>query len=139
MATDVGTQYNTGQNVQRDAEATSVLERKKYIGMNVLRTEDPVFLTGRAKYTDDIHLTGMLHCAFLRSPHPHAKVVSIDKSAALAIDGVVAVITEEDLEPILTPFVTTLQRDDVATVHRAILDSTTVRRVGQPVAMVIAD
>src|SRR3954451_11598649 len=111
MATDIT--LNTGRNIQRDAEANTVLDRKKYIGMNVLRTEDPVFLTGRAKYTDDIHLSGMLHCAFLRSPHAHAKITSIDTTAALAIDGVEAVITEADLEPILQPFVTTLQRDDV--------------------------
>ena len=100
MATDT---LNTGRNIQRDAEANSVMDRKKYIGMNVLRTEDPVFLTGRAKYTDDIHLTGMLHCAFLRSPHPHAKITGIDKSQALAIDGVVAVMTEQDLEPVSGP------------------------------------
>jgi carbon-monoxide dehydrogenase large subunit len=130
---------NTGLNIQREQEANAVLERKKYIGMKVLRTEDPVFLTGRAKYTDDVHLTGMLHAAFLRSTMPHAKIKSIDSSAALAIDGVHAVITEEDLKSVLGPFATTLMRDEVLTVQRPIMDSTTARYVGQPIAMVVAE
>src|SRR5204863_175678 len=57
---------------------------------------------------------------------------------ALAIDGVVAVITEEDLKPILGPFVTTLMREEVVAVERPIMDSTTARFVGQPIAMVVA-
>ena len=130
---------NTGLNVQREAEAGAVLGRRKYIGMNVLRTEDPGFLTGRGQYTDDIHLPGMLHAAFLRSPHPHAKILSIDKTQALAIDGVVDVLTEADFEPVLGPFTTTLLRPEAETITRAIMDSTVARWVGQPIAMVVAE
>lgn len=136
MATE---SLNTGFNVQREAEAGAVLGRRKYIGMSVLRTEDPVFLTGRGHYTDDIHLPGMLHAAFLRSPHPHAKILSIDKTRALEIDGVVAVITEEDLDPVLGHFTTTLNRPDVETLTRAIMDSHVARWVGQPIALVVAN
>lgn len=53
-------------------------------------------ITGQARYTDDITLPGMLHGAFLRSPHPHARILSIDTSAAEAIEGVYAVITGKD-------------------------------------------
>ncbi len=130
---------NTGLNIQPTPEATDVLGRRKYIGMSVLRTEDPVFLTGRAHYTDDIHLAGMVHAAFLRSPHPHAKILSIDKERALAIPGVHAVYTQADFDPILGPFVTTVQRPEVLTVTRSIMDSTVARFVGQPIALVLAD
>ena len=54
--------------------------------------------TGRAVYADDIVLPGMLHAKTLRSPHPHARIVSIDASAALAMKGVHAVITGQDLD-----------------------------------------
>jgi len=53
--------------------------------------------TGRAVYTDDIQLPGMLHGKILRSPHPHARIVSIDTSAAAAVEGVHAVVTGRDM------------------------------------------
>ena len=68
-----------------------------YMGSSVLRKEDPALLTGHAGFTDDIHLPGMLHFALLRSPHAHAKVLSVDVSAARERPGVVAVFTGEDL------------------------------------------
>jgi len=69
---------------------------KNYIGSPVKRREDNRFLTGRGKYTDDIKLPGMLHAAFVRSPYAHAKIVSIDSSAASTADGVVAIYTGSD-------------------------------------------
>ena len=66
-------------------------------GERIKRNEDPKLLTGRALFTDDVHLPGMLHAAFVRSPYAHARLVSIDKSAALEREGVVAVYTAEDL------------------------------------------
>jgi carbon-monoxide dehydrogenase large subunit len=130
---------NTGLNIQSTAEATEVLGRRKYIGKSVLRTEDPVFLTGRAHYTDDIHVAGMLHGAFLRSTHPHAKILSIDTERALAIPGVHAVYTGADFDAITDPIVTTVQRPEVETVTRMAMDSTVARYVGQPIALVVAD
>ena len=53
--------------------------------------------TGRAVYTDDVTLPGMLHGKILRSPHPHARILSIDTSRAEALDGVHAVITGRDM------------------------------------------
>jgi carbon-monoxide dehydrogenase large subunit len=52
---------------------------------------------GRATYTDDVTLPRLVHAAFLRSPHAHARIVSIDTSAALAVPGVVRVFTGADL------------------------------------------
>ena len=67
------------------------------IGAPVLRREDRRFLTGRGQYVSDIVLEGELHCAFVRSPHAHARFGNIDKAAALAAPGVVAVFTGADM------------------------------------------
>jgi carbon-monoxide dehydrogenase large subunit len=67
------------------------------MGNSVLRKEDPPLLTGQANFTDDIRLPGMLHFALLRSPHAHARIRSVDVSAAMERPGVVAVFTGEDL------------------------------------------
>ncbi|HLH91541.1 MAG TPA: xanthine dehydrogenase family protein molybdopterin-binding subunit [Xanthobacteraceae bacterium] len=69
----------------------------KWFGASVKRKEDPAFLTGKGRYVDDIHLPGMLEVVVLRSPHPHAAIRGIDKSRALALPGVHAVITHADL------------------------------------------
>ena len=70
---------------------------RRYMGSSVLRKEDPALLTGQADFTDDIRLPGMLHFALLRSPHAHARIRSIDVSAAKERPGVVEVFTGEDL------------------------------------------
>src|SRR3954463_14961387 len=68
------------------------------IGHSVKRKEDPRFLRGMGKYIDDVKLPGMLHMAIVRSPYAHAKILNIDATAALALPGVVAVITGKDLK-----------------------------------------
>ena len=70
-----------------------------WFGASVKRKEDPLLLTGRGRYVDDIALPGMLHAAVLRSPHAHALIGGIDKRAALALPGVRAVFTFADLPP----------------------------------------
>ena len=60
------------------------------------RKEDARFIRGKGTYLDDIRLPGMVHGAVLRSPYAHAKINSIDTSAALALPGVAAVITAKD-------------------------------------------
>src|SRR6185295_18027270 len=69
----------------------------KYFGAAVKRREDPRYLRGEGRFVDDIRLPGMLHAAFVRSPYAHARIVAIDKSAALALAGVHAVIAYADL------------------------------------------
>jgi len=67
------------------------------IGARVLRKEDKRFITGKGKYTDDFKMPGMHYAAFVRSPHAHATIKSIDKSAAQAMDGVVGVLDGKEL------------------------------------------
>lgn len=68
------------------------------MGHRMKRKEDPRFIQGKGRYVDDIKLPGMLYMDIVRSPYAHAKIVSIDASEALAMDGVLAVITGKDLE-----------------------------------------
>src|SRR5574340_1574102 len=69
----------------------------RFVGRAVNRVEDPMLLTGRAEFIDNVALPGMLHCAILHSPYPHARITSIDTTAAEKLPGVVAVITGEDV------------------------------------------
>jgi carbon-monoxide dehydrogenase large subunit len=70
-------------------------------GSRFRRLEDPPLLQGRGRYVDDIRIPGLLHTAFVRSPHAHAKITHIDASAARALPGVHAVLTLDDLAPAL--------------------------------------
>ena len=67
------------------------------IGASVVRKEDRRFITGKGRYVDDIKLQGMTHAHFIRSPHAHAKVKSIDSSAAMKMPGVVGVLTGQEI------------------------------------------
>jgi len=76
----------------------------RYIGARVRKLDDPLLLTGRARFVDDVKLPGMLHAAFLRSPHAHARIVGVDVEAARRLPGVAAVLTGEDARRALHPF-----------------------------------
>ena len=67
------------------------------IGASVVRKEDKRFITGKGRYVDDVKLVGMTHAHFVRSPHAHAKVKSIDTSAAAKMPGVLAVLNGKQL------------------------------------------
>src|SRR5262245_21721316 len=71
----------------------------KYVGTRPIRHDGVDKVTGRAAYGADFTMPGMLHGAILRSPHAHARIVSIDSSAAAAMPGVKAVITGKDIPP----------------------------------------
>jgi aerobic carbon-monoxide dehydrogenase large subunit len=107
----------------------------KLVGQRIKRREDPRLIQGRATYVDDIKIAGMQHLAFKRSDVAHGRIVSIDTSAAQAMDGVEAVFTGADLAsligpmPIATPF--------PSPEHRAVAVDV-VRYVGEPVAVVVA-
>jgi carbon-monoxide dehydrogenase large subunit len=103
------------------------------VGHSVRRVEDERFVQGAGHYVDDIVLPGMLHLALLRSPVPHARIVSIDTAAAAAVDGVVAVLTGRDLEAYNLAWMPTLSGDT-----QAVLATDKVRFQGQEVAAVIA-
>jgi CO/xanthine dehydrogenase Mo-binding subunit len=69
----------------------------KWIGKSMKRVEDPRLLTGQGRYIDDIDLPNMLHAAVLRSPHAHARIKSIEVSAAAALPGVAKILTGADI------------------------------------------
>src|SRR5919199_4699289 len=107
------------------------------IGRSVRRVEDPVLVTGKGRYVDDIQLPGMLHMAFLRSPYPHATILSIQTSAARALPGVVAVVTGADLGERLHVPVMPLVPNMKIPPH-PLLARGAVHAVGVPVAAVVA-
>lgn len=69
----------------------------RYFGERIKRNEDPRLLTGRALFVDDVDMPGMAHIAFVRSPYAHARIKSIDVSAAKELEGVIATYTAADL------------------------------------------
>ena len=81
----------------------SALQDRRWVGKSIPRKEDPKLLTGRAQYVGDVSVAGMLHGAVLRSPHPNARIRSIDTSKAEALPGVVAVITGADAAELIDP------------------------------------
>ena len=98
------------------------------------RKEDPRFVRGQGRYIDDLKLPGMLHGAILRSPLAHAKIVSIDASAAQAHPKVKAVVTGADLAGLNLAWMPTMSYDT-----QAVLATDKVRFQGQEVAFVVAE
>jgi carbon-monoxide dehydrogenase large subunit len=103
------------------------------IGHSVRRHEDDRLVAGQGNFLDDHTLPGMLHMAILRSPVPHARITSIDTSAAAALDGVVAVVTGELLAQYDLAWMPTMSGDT-----QAVLATDKVRFQGQEVAAVVA-
>ena len=81
------------------------------MGHSVKRKEDPRFLRGLGNYVDDVNLPGMLYLDIVRSPYAHATIKNIDISKAMAIPGVLAVITGKDLEKYNLHWMPTLMSD----------------------------
>ena len=106
----------------------------KGLGCSRKRVEDARFTQGKGNYVDDVKLPGMLFGDFVRSPHAHARIKSIDASAALALPGVVAVLTAKDLEPLGLHWMPTLAGD-----KQMVLADGKVLFQGQEVAFVVAE
>jgi carbon-monoxide dehydrogenase large subunit len=115
------------------------LRPPQYVGARVLRVEDKKYLMGRGRYLDDMVLPGMRQAAFVRSPHAHARITSIDVSAATALKGVVAVLTGAGLAKMGTSLVADLQREEVLPVGKELMATDKVRHVGEAVAIVVAE
>ena len=103
------------------------------LGSSRKRVEDARFTQGKGHYIDDINLPGMLTGDFVRSPYAHARVKSINTDAAMALDGVVAVLTAKDLEPLSLHWMPTLAGD-----KQMVLADGKVLFQGQEVAFVVA-
>jgi carbon-monoxide dehydrogenase large subunit len=114
------------------------IARPKHIGARIKRTEDPRLLTGLGSYTDDRQVARVLHVAFRRSEHPHARIVSIDGAAARAAPGVVAVLTADDLADVRPLLATSRMKGYYATPILP-LARDTVRYVGEPIVGVVAE
>lgn len=107
----------------------------KLVGQRVKRREDPRLIQGRATYVDDIKIAGMHHLAFKRSDIAHGRIVSIDTSAAEAMEGVEAVFTGAQIAELLAPM--PIGTPFPSPVHRAVAVDM-VRYAGEPVAVVVA-
>jgi CO/xanthine dehydrogenase Mo-binding subunit len=108
---------------------TEIMSKRalKYVGQNVPRVDGVEKVTGGAKFLADLVIPGMLHGKILRSTHPHAQILSIDISKAEALDGVVAVLTGDDLVD-LNPIYN----------GRPVIAMDKVRYVGEPLAAIAA-
>jgi carbon-monoxide dehydrogenase large subunit len=104
------------------------------LGESIKRKEDGRFLRGKGNYLDDITLPGMLHMAIVRSPYAHARIRSVDTSAAAAVPGVVAVVTGELMAQHNLAWMPTMSGDT-----QAVLATDKVRFQGQEVAAVVAE
>src|SRR5262245_51195594 len=121
---------------------------ERLFGKSIKRREDPPFTPGPGQYVDDVKIPGMTYAAFVRSPHAHARIRSIDVSAAKAHPGVVAVFTGQDMTGVNSlPCGWDLRKEknipgvvqDLAMVPHMPLTSDVARHVGDPVAVVIAE
>lgn len=112
----------------------------RYVGRRMLRVEDPGLLRGEARYVDDVDVPGALHVAFVRSPHGHARIRSIETARARESPGVHAVVTGEEIGE-RGKLVTTIptRPDEVETAARTLLATGKARHVGDPVVAVVAD
>jgi aerobic carbon-monoxide dehydrogenase large subunit len=114
----------------------------KTFGQSTHRLEDQNLVRGKARFVDDIHMDGMLHAVFVRSPHAHCKITSIDKTRALAMPGVHAVLTHEDIRAhVVSDRLAVALPDRVYRQqrHRPILAGQEAVHVGEVIALAIAD
>lgn len=116
-----------------------------HIGEPLLRKEDYRFLTGAGQYTDDIQLQGMKYAVFVRSPHPHANIRSVNKTAALAAPGVVGIFDGQDVAADKVAglpcgwLITSTDGQPMKEPPHPFLAQGKVRYVGDHVAIVVAD
>ncbi|MFF7778341.1 molybdopterin-dependent oxidoreductase [Streptomyces tanashiensis] len=131
------TGYRAVEDAVRGVKHTERPCAGEAVGRNLGAPAGPEVVTGRARYTFDVEVPGLLHMKLLRSPHPHARIVAIDTAAALRVPGVHAVLTHEDAPATLYSSARhehpTEDPDDTR-----VLDDV-VRYVGQRVAAVVAD
>src|SRR5436190_22620883 len=112
----------------------------RIFGSGIRRREDPRLITGAATYTDDLSLPGMLYAVMLRSPHGHARITSMNTTAAKNAPGVVAVYTGADvttLQPV--PCAWLLPNANLKIAPYPAIATDTVRYVGDIVALVGAE
>ncbi len=112
-----------------------------YIGRSLKRFEDPRLLVGEGRFIDDMQLPGMLHAVVLRSPHAHARVLSVEASSAAGQPGVITVLTARELDGEVRDIPRRVVEDlsGVELPEHPVLAVDRVCYVGQPVAIVVAE
>ena len=111
-----------------------------YTGQSIKRFEDHRLLTGQSSFVDDMTRPDMLHALIIRSPHGHARIRSIDPSAALALPGVAAVVTAQDIADVAQlPTRESTDADEMRPPRHPALAVDKACYAGQPVAIVLAD
>src|SRR3569833_3144495 len=113
------------------------------VGQPVRRTEDPVLVQGKGRYTDDVSLPGQAYAVFVRSRHGHGIIKAVDMAAARAMPGVLGIYTGKDLSAYGTmmcvaPF-KTRDGSDMKMPARYSIHTDKVRFVGDPIAVVVAE
>jgi carbon-monoxide dehydrogenase large subunit len=113
------------------------IRKDKFIGKRTKRVEDPRYLTGTARYVADLELPRMLHAVYVRSPHPHARIVSIDSSVLPGLGKSVWVFTGQDLSEV-PPLIDHVALDNLLRTPQNVIAIDKVRFVGDAVAVVVA-
>ena len=120
--------------------AAAVDTPEKMVGRPIKRREDPRLITGAGNYLDDVRLPGMTYAALVRSPHAHARIVSVDTSAAATMPGVIGVFTGDDFMDV-NPLPAAWQAAGVKNnaVTPRVIAVNEVHQTGDPVAVVVAE
>src|SRR2546430_4538988 len=125
------------------AEAPNIVAEEEkndsgpWVGASLPRKEEDRLLRGRGKFADDIKLHGMLYLRFVRSPYAHARVMSVDTSAAEALPGVVCAITGKEVVAQTQPFIE-IGPDHAQKIRDYPMAADKARYQGEPVAAVVA-
>ncbi|MEU8095285.1 molybdopterin-dependent oxidoreductase [Streptomyces rubiginosohelvolus] len=131
------TGYRAIEDAVRGVRHTEDPGAGQAVGRNPGAPAGPLVVTGTARYTFDVDVPGLLHMKLLRSPHPHARIVSMDTSAALRVPGVHLVLTHHDAPERL--YSTARHEHPTEDPDDTRLLDDTVRYIGQRVAAVVAD
>jgi CO/xanthine dehydrogenase Mo-binding subunit len=117
---------------------SSNVAEKNWVGKPLPRKEEDRLLRGRGRFADDIKMREMLHLRFVRSPYAHARIVSVDVSAAEALPGVVCTLTGKEIEPLTQPFIE-IGPDAASKIRDFPLGIDKIRYQGEPVVAVVAE
>ncbi|HMC73846.1 MAG TPA: hypothetical protein VKG87_06050, partial [Terriglobales bacterium] len=111
---------------------------QNWVGKSLPRKEENRLLRGRGRFADDIKMREMLYLRFVRSPYAHARLLSVDVSAAEALPGVICTLTGKEIEPLTQPFIE-IGPDPAAKIRDFPLAVDKAHYQGEPVAAVVAE